>query len=290
MSLLRSNELRVLLEHAGSLTDISGEVRSFSNPGVPTNWSKDGTALFIGFRHRFNHRYIKTRKSGASIGDPASGESSSNLIVSYWNGSSWVAFTDVVDETSGLTESGFVVWEEKDDWCKDKSSNIPALSTYSNNPELYWVKFTLDDGFDSITIQSVKFILSDDRAMVGIFPEIMQYLPNGKQDFLEQHESAKDSITTSLKVKGVISYQEQIKNPDDWLLAATYRAIDIILTPISGDERLLEVKRDIAAKSAYMMNLSKASIDKDKSETLDDEEDPESNSSTSGSTSGWMTR
>lgn len=271
MSLLRSNSMKVILSDNGVLTDYSEEARTWANPAISLSWVAAEDALYIGRPHQFNFLYVNVSTANSSP---------SALTVSYWNFSNrtWTPFTDLVDETGGLATSGFISWQEQSEldagtsiiWDKDDPARITGLDSLTWKRELFFVKITLASNSSAATkIQAIKTLLSDDRLMTVIHPEIMEYLPSGETTFLKQHELAKDEIVNFLIVKGLISYEEQMKNPDDWILPATYKCLSLILAPISGDERLTQLKKDFAARANETLLMSAGSIDRNKSETLE---------------------
>lgn len=284
MSLLRVNETKAFLASLGALTDVSEKLRTFEGSPLAVEWSATNSAIYLGYRHKFNHRYVKVKTPSVS---------GAVMSVDYWDGSAWSSFNQITDETSGFNRSGFITWDEPSEWVSDSYANVPALSSVSSAEKMYWVRITLseDNAPDVDTeIEAIQFVLSDDRALAAIYPEIMNYLPSGKTDFLEQHEQAKNLIVTELKVKGLIAYQEQIKNPDDWFMAASYKALEVIFAAITGDERLDMAKEEFRKNAAKYIAISSAALDRDKSETLDDDENPEAQSPTAGVTGGWATR
>lgn len=227
-----------------------------------THTLKDGSAVAITVTP-------SQTTAGAAEAVPAG---NSILKAQYWNNSQWVDFDLFLDETNGFSRSGFVQWEERIEWIKRETESIPELSTLKFREYIdqhYWVKLTFLSNPSAFTLQAIKSLFSDDRSMEAIYPEIMQYLPVGKTNFLEQHELAKNYIVAHLIAKNVIQYEDQLKNLDQWALPATYKAISLILDPIPGDERLAEVKKTMRANAEKTMLGIAASIDKDKNETLE---------------------
>ena len=279
MSLLRSNELRVILKESGTLTDISEKMRDFSDVPHDVSWVANTHAIYLGFKHKFRFRYFKCGTATPAL-------TRCVLAASYWNGTGFAQFQDLVDETDGLSKSGFLVWEERPEWAQAVKNSIAELGPHSPVDGLYWVKLVLSDDLER-RLEAFKFLLSDDRVLTHLNPEIMNFLPSGKENFLEQHEVAANSIVSLLKVKKLIAYREQIRNPDDWLLAASYKAIEIILAPIPGDERLAMVKKNAEDQASIHLNVASASIDVDKSEDMDQDETPDS---PKGPTIGWSRR
>lgn len=264
MSLLRSKAIRVFYSDNGTLSDKTETLRTWGSPNFTFSWVGAEDALYIGRPHKFSNFYVAM--TTPSVLTPV-------MTAYYWDGTAWVAFTDILDETAGFSASGFIQWEEKGQWQKKKPSEITGLTSLTFEEELYWIKLTLaTDTTASTVMRALQFLLSDDRLMVTIHPEVMNYLPTGFTDWLPQHELAKNSIVNELIVNGQMAYEEQIKNVEDWILACTYRCIELILDPIVGDERLVLVKETMKDHAKRAIRLSAASIDTNKNEILDPSE------------------
>lgn len=264
MTLLRSKATRIFYSQAGTLSDQTELLRNWTTPNFTPVFNAVADAIYIGRFHKFNYLYVALARSSTV---------SSVMTAQYWNGKAWVAFTDFLDETEGLKASGFLTWEEKDEWVKAKPADITGLTSMASNQELYWIKVTLSASPSvGTSIRSIKKILSDDRLMATIHPEILNFLPEDQEDFLPQHELAKDTIVNDLIMSGTISYEDQIKNPENYLLAASYKCAELVLAPIAGDERLIGVKDIMAANYKAALRKSSADLDTDKNEVLDEKE------------------
>jgi hypothetical protein len=274
MALLRNQEPKVLYSDNGTLSDVSEKLRTWGTPDFSFTWNASQDALYIGKRHKFNSLYCLLSTAN---------ENATTMTVSYWNAgqNTWLAFTDLVDETAGFTQDGFIQWEEPAtatvnqnvaNWDKEEASQITGLTSLTSKEELYWVKVTLSADTTASSIARFCQLLSDDRLLVHAYPEIMQYLPSGETTFLKQHELAAMEIANELIVRGRIRHFDQIKRPDDYLLAASFKTIEIIFRPIQGDERLAAVKQDFAGKAARALDLVFSNLDANQSEALEESE------------------
>jgi hypothetical protein len=268
MSLLRSKATRVFYSDNGTLSDKTEELRTWGTPNFTFSFVAAEDAIYIGRPHAFNHLYVAIATANSGGG---------SMTVQYWNGDAWASFTDLVDETAAFNASGFLQWEPlRLEWQREETQYITGLTSLTFEKQLYWVKITLSANSSANTsLRAVSKLLSDDRLFSSLYPEITNYYPSGQTDFLPQHELAKDAIVTDLINQGVIDYEDQIKSPDDLMLAATYRCAQMILEPIPGDERLGEVKKAMAKNAKDTLRTSSLSLDKNQNESLDvDEEDP----------------
>jgi hypothetical protein len=264
---LGRNATKVILSRAGALTDITEEMRG--------NWSSAGYNLgaflantdfiYLGQKHQFNNKYISFETVNST---PA------KMKIEYRRTDTWEQFRRQYDQTDGFNKDGWISWEERLEWIKRDTRLISELSTLPGRDDdywdqMYWIRISFDADLAAMTIRNIKTMFADGSYFPSIFPEINEYLPTGQADFMPQLELAKDFIVKELMQKNLISYEDQIKNIDDWALHCSYRAIVLILAPISGDERLIKVKVDMdrMAKETYVG--AAASIDTNKNEVLD---------------------
>jgi hypothetical protein len=253
----------------GVLTDQTEALRTWGAPSAPVPLTASDY-IYVGKDHAFNNLYFSVATPNTNAG---------TIKAELWTGAVWVPITSLQDETAGFSQSGFITWPETFEnfnWLRQFSYLVDVIKTTGIQTELFWMRYSITaDASAGTALQVIKTLFSDDRLMTTIHPEIMRYLPSGQTDFLRQHELAKDSIVNYLMIKGLISYEEQIKDPDQWMLAATYKCIEIILAPIPGDARLDQVKKDMAQKAHDTMTMSAASIDTQKHEHLGpDSKDP----------------
>lgn len=268
MSLLRSKSTRVYsVPSSGPAVDVTEAMRTWGGPTALVSFASATAAVYIGRAHKFNNRYLSI-KNGAVA--------SAQLVAEYWNGSTWNAFENFSDETDGLQASGFLTWEERPEWLKATVSQIMVAPLAGTEP-LYWIRLRLLVApVAAVELEAVKCVFSDDRLLTSIHPEILQYLPAGKTNFMEQHELAKDAIVAEMIKKGVIAYEEQIKDVEQWLLCASYKCASIILAAIPGDERLAAVKKEMDEQYNVTRPELAASLDTNQSENLDAaEKDPQ---------------
>ena len=62
--------------------------------------------LYIGYYKPIKYIYFDL---------PTPNENAATLTVEYYNGTDWTSIDSIVDETKGLTQNGFIQWEELED-------------------------------------------------------------------------------------------------------------------------------------------------------------------------------
>lgn len=268
---LKKNATRVFLSKAGVLTDITDAMRAgWTNPGLLfTGLSANTDFIYFGQRHAFNNKYVSL--VGAGNTNPA------KMKFEYWASDQWRTFHRPADGTNGFANSGWINWEERLEWTKRDTKLIPEFASLTQIDDEYWDQFfwmriSLDAAPTDFTVRNIKLMLADGSYFPQIYPELDQYLPTGQSDWMPQLELAKDFLIKELIQKNIISYEDQIKNIDDWTLHCSYRTIVLILAPITGDERLIKVREEMRKMADSTFIGAAASIDVDKNEILDPKE------------------
>ena len=203
-----------------------------------------GDFLYLGFHGKFAARHfnLDTLNTNTSV-----------MTIEYWDGDSWEAVKDLVDETVGFTKNGFVSWINQDDW--KAKAQTPAVDV-----ELFYIRLSISADLSAGTsLQSVLNLFSDDRLLRRFYPEIVsdsRNLPPGRSDFIEQYIAAKDQVVLRLKQRRVIQDESQIIDINEVAEAATHAAAKIILFSISQDDEL--IGRAAAAFNNEINDLTKA--------------------------------
>jgi hypothetical protein len=116
-----------------------------------------------------------------------------DLIIQYWNGSSWVNIS-IVDKTFGLKKSGYVQWERNIDGIKENMVNGHSL---------FWYRISIStNNIASLALKGINLVFSDDNDLKESYPDIMNYLPEGATSFIAYHQSARNVILTHMRNKG----------------------------------------------------------------------------------------
>jgi hypothetical protein len=184
-----------------------------------------------------------------------------SLTVEYWNGSAWVATVDFVDQTLGLTRSGFLSWTNQADWVASKQAPINDIS-------LFWIRVSVDLDLDAGTsLQSVLNLFSDDDSLRLYYPELVndtRFLPQDRTDYLDQHVAAKDLVVLKLKQRRLIKDERQILDINEVFTAATHACAYLILHPVATSETIIELAE--RALKAFENEVSQLALSVDQSD------------------------
>lgn len=213
--------------------------------------------LYVGFPGKFAARHFSFGTANTN---------SSTLTVEYWDGDSWEPIKDLVDETQGFTQDGFVSWVNEDNWATTTVTPIDDV-------ELFYVRFSVSADLSAgTTLNSVLNLYSSDKLLRRYYPELVsdaRYLPPGRTNFLEQHLAAKDRVVLRLKQRRVIEDEAQIVDINEVAVAAMYATVLTILTFVDQDDEVLA--RTSAFFEREIDDLTK-SIDANKDGIVSDSE------------------
>jgi hypothetical protein len=207
-------------------------------------------SFYVGYHGRFSARYfvIDTANTNAAT-----------ITVEYWNGSTWTAVTDLVDQTSlggkTLAQSGFMSWENDSTWAKTTVASL----------ELYWIRIKTSANLSSgTTIQAIQNLFSDDTLLRAYYPELVtnsQYLPEGRTNFLEQHLAAKDLVVLRMKQRQLIDDESQIIDVNDVAIGAVHACAWLIVNPIASSDPSKELRDSALKQFNEEMNRLNKSVD-----------------------------
>lgn len=265
---------RVVWSDNGVMKDISAEMNDLfaGTKVVDLVYTQD--ALYIGSDLPFNHRYFSVGvvNSNASV-----------CSISIWDGSTWNAAVDVIDQTSvsgaSLAQSGIISWavDRNESWAvEDTTEDILALSTLKIYDK-HWVKLTWSASWSNTTrLDYIGHKFANDSALAAQWPDLNRSTvktahTSGKTTWDDQHIIAAEQIILQLKHDQVIKSPDQIIGWEMFQEAAVHKCAEIIFSAF-GEQK--EKERELAADK-YEKALDQwtfNSIDKDGDGRLDEEE------------------
>jgi len=258
------NITRTILDLSGTPVETTEQTRTPADKTLAfplTTASK----FFIGMKEKFSTRHFNL---GTLNTNPA------KVTVKYFDGTSFQPVEDVIDETSGFTQNGFLSWINITDWKKTTLAPI-------DDRELFYVEITVDANLSAGTVlQSVLNIYCDDSCLRSYYPDLItdtRFLPPGRNDFLEQYIAAKDRVILRLKRDQLITDESQIIDINEVSVAATHFAAWIIWNPIARDEGDIEARDEARKNADYELSKVKIDLDWDESGTIDEAEEDQGN-------------
>jgi hypothetical protein len=263
--MLYRNTTRTIL----NATDTTEKTKSINSLALSLVMTASGPDyLYLGVKKPFTTRYFYFATPNTN---PCT------LTVEYWNGTAWTAVEDLIDQTHGFTQSGFISWTGSSNWNYKEQTPIVASSSVDPKLYLYWVRIRVSaDLSASTSLQAILNLFCDDTLFQAMYPNIATsaYYPSGKTNFLEQYEAAKNMVVLRLKQKGEIKDETEILDITEVAAAAVHATAYILLNPIARDD----VKRQAAADAKAALNdeikNSVFTLDQNNNATLDDESGP----------------
>lgn len=205
--------------------------------------------FYVGFKHPFASRYFNFGTLNATP---------QTITVKYWDGDSFEVVEDVIDQTAGFTQNGFLSWENKDDWRE-------VAQTPVDDEELFWIQISVSGTMDGgTTLQSLPNLFCDDNLVKVYYPEFLsdsRYLPSNRTDFIEQYEAAKNLVVLRLKQDGIIKDEGDIIDINEVAISTVHAFAWTLLNPIAVDEG--DVIRASAAFDNFNRELNKVRLDLD---------------------------
>ena len=215
----------------------------------------DSDFFYVGFKGKFGARFFDMGTANTNA---------ATLTVEYWDGTTYQPLIDVIDQTNGMTTSGFISWLNVEDW--HSKEQVPITSADGNDIELFYIRISTDTSFSAgTTLNAVVNMFSDDEAIKPLYPELIsdtRFLPPNRTDFLDQHLEAKNRVVRRLNQKGIIRDESQIININDVSEAAAHAFADIVLSPIATSEALITIRDD--ARRNFESELTRVNLGIDK--------------------------
>lgn len=205
-------------------TDVSVAVGDYRVGSYAITYTA-GQYLYVGTCCPFNNLWFDlSTVASSSAGTPT---------IKVWYNQAWADVVDIVDQTSGMTESGRISWalEYYGGWCVEQLSTTVGL-TGTAIYNRYWMRINWPSSYTAkIGYIGQKF--STDDTMNTIYPDLMRPeiingFKQGKTDWDRQHFMASESIIRDLRKRNVISFGQQLL---DWSVfdeASAHKVAEIV--------------------------------------------------------------
>lgn len=259
--------LKVLTYVGSTFTDISKECADFSRDTAAVTLA-DTSILYVGFNKPFNQIYVNLDTANTNA---------TTLSIQYWDGSQWTSATNGVDDTKGLTRSGFITWDR----------NLTNESQTSiNSSTKNWIKITSSVTTSAMVVSGLNFIFVDDQDLKTEVPEIADsnHLA-GKTSHILTHVAVRNQIIQDLRNKDYFRINPTTGLKEDltpWDIldanqlkqAAIFLALSKIYFNFSDetDDKYQKKSEYYYSKYDKAINMSRISLDLD-DDGLEDEEE-----------------
>jgi len=248
-------DLSVLHDDNGTFIDWSVEANDYGRDSfvIPLVAAEDH--LYVGLYKPFKEVYLELKVLNVIAND---------LTAEYWNGSTWNNLSEFLDDSKGMTRSGFLSWAKPDDW----------VATTVNSDSMFWVRFVPSVDITGTTeVQGLNIVFADDQDLVNEFSNVLSYLQS-LSSFISYHQSVRDDIVQSLRNKGNVktnSSAQTLKNITKWdlldteeiKLGAVYGVLSKIFFQLSDDpeDKWYQRHKDYENKCKEALELYSLSLD-----------------------------
>jgi hypothetical protein len=199
---------------------------SLDNQGSGTI-AMDGSSptLYLGKKAPFNNFFMWFDTVNSN---------SVTMTVEYYDNNAWVEVVDLLDGTSGATQSGVVQfspdrknrWSNVDDSSEKGPTELSSFTIY----DMYWIRITFSGDLSAGTaLQEINYKFTTQEEVLLRDNDINEFLTSfGQTNWLPQILSASLEVANDFKKKGLISDEGQILRFDDVSMPTVYKTLFII--------------------------------------------------------------
>lgn len=264
---------RIIWDDNSSLVDLSASLNDVYASTVTLALTAAQDKVYIGSDLPFNHRYI----SVSTVNDQTSA-----ISVEIYDGSTWNAAVDVIDESSvsgvTLAQSGNLSWvrNRNESWgLEETTEDITALSSLKIY-DLYWVRLTFSADLNASTaLKYVGFKFCEDNDFLAEYPGLLESglktaFQSGKTTWDDQHIFASEASINELRRQRRMWSPNQLLDPEALRIAATHKSAEVIYSALGAD---YEERRKLAEKKwLKALDVGNLPIDTNEDGRLDQHE------------------
>lgn len=260
-------QLTIKYSDNGVFSDFSNDFQDFTRDTQSLNLVTSEDKLYVGFFKPINKFYI----------DLNTVNSVTNIItVKYYNGTAFTTVAGQIDETKGVTRSGFM------QWTREQTNQVV---TTIDGVELFWYEVTTDINHADAVYNAIGLIFADDKDLAEQVPEINDpaHLA-GLASHILAHVSSKKWIIQDLRNRNYGKRDEDgiLQDITAWDVldieqinqAALFKALSIIYFNYSDEPNDIYEKKSKTYNAQYKssMELAKLRLDTDDDGVLDTNE------------------
>lgn len=253
---------RILYSNNGSLTDLTSDINDYHADSFSLNgFSASEDYLYVGNIAPFNHFYLKLDTVNSN---------SLNLTIEYWSGTQWRPVVETIDETSGLSRSGYVTFVPDRDfaWIQSDTNGTGQTITGLTGVTIYdkyWIRITLSaDPSATSELAWIGQKFSNDNDLGSEYPELISSnvkasFESGKVDWEEQHVRAAEIIVSDLIKARIIYSKGQILERQTFMLPSVSKVAEMIYMNFGDDY----TDQALAARNEFKARIQKGIYDVD---------------------------
>lgn len=230
---------RTIYSNNAVLTDFSTEMANYYSGDQAFTFVAAEDYIYLGSLYPFNSVYLKFTTPIVSPGVAPS--------ILYWNGSSWEAPVELIDETKSFTQSGYLTWQInrfKSGWNRedtvDSSGNaritgLGGVTIYDQ----YWARISMASNCSFALSWAGQMFITDNDLKTE-FPELknsslMAAIETGKTTWEEQIVRASKLVVEDLINRKVITNQNQLLDRRKLESMAVSKTAELIYQMLGDD-------------------------------------------------------
>lgn len=194
--MLFAKDLNIMWDNNSVFQDISMELNEYGRDTKVIDLSASQDYLYIGLYKPFSAIYAELKVVNSVA---------NTLTAEYWNGTSWVALSNFLDLSKGLTRSGFLSWSKDSSW----------TSNSVNSTTLYWIRLRPSSDLSGTTeLQGLNIVYADDQDLVNEFSRVNDYKATAQLSYINYHQSVRDDIVQQLRNSGKFKKDASLNDLD----------------------------------------------------------------------------
>ncbi len=151
--------------------------------------------IYFGLYKQFSSIYVEMYTANAAA---------TTFAIEYYDGSSWTAIANPLDETKGFSRSGFIKWDlNQTNWA----------STTINSIDKYYIRMRPAADFDAgCIVRGINIVFSDDQDLKQEIPDVANFLSSAETSFILIHQACRDDIIQNIRNSGKVKYNPFLVN------------------------------------------------------------------------------
>ncbi len=231
------NRLYVFWDDNGTFSDLSQSLLDYSRDFETVGLSSSDDYLFVGFEKPINGFYVELETANTVA---------NSFSLEYYNGTSFSAVDELLDESKGWTRSGFVSWARPVD---STTAQTIEEATTINSQEAFWYRIRPSADHDAGTqLRGLGVVFSDDRDIQEHEPRLVKtsFIPSGQNSHILSHVAARDEIIQDIRKRELSKKNSSNVFAEDIFaldlldfkqlrMASKYKAMELIYNGLSDN-------------------------------------------------------
>lgn len=193
--MIQQTKLYCYFDNDGVFSDLTMAVNDWLRDSSTFDFTAGHDHLYLGRYKPFNALWFELSTANAVA---------QTTTLEYYNGTDWTALTPDLEDTKGLTRSGWIRWTTPTDWT---ANSVNSLSKF-------WARLSFSATFvPAASIGAIGIVFCDDQVLKTEPFNYAQSLPSGVTSHILVHVAVRDEIMTRIKSEGYLKLDGISSNP-----------------------------------------------------------------------------